>query len=105
MFAFGIGFFCELLFYRVAFIDYLAVSNAVDYLESTNKRILDPTNKVDNKLIATLAAINSLMESRRKKAVEELIVVNAGDYNMLSPFEKRIKAGEVIDKEISLKNI
>ena len=85
-----------------AFINHLAVSNAVDYLESTNKRILDPTNKVDNKLIATLAAINSLMESRRKKAVEELIVVNAGDYNMLSPFEKRIKAGEVIDKEWGL---
>lgn len=85
-----------------AFIDYLAVSNAVDYLESTNKRILDPTNKIDNKIIATLAAINSLMESRRKKAVEELIVVNAGDYNMLTPFEKRIKAGEAIDKDWGL---
>lgn len=79
-----------------AFIDFLAISNAVDYLEDEDTRILDPINKVDNKIIATLAAINSVMKSRHKKAVEKLIAT--GNYNTLSKAEKKKQAGEDVDR-------
>ena len=61
---------------------------------------LNPTDKYDNAVIATIAAINRVMLNRRYEAIET--EMKKVDYQYLPINEKRNKATEVVDDNIGV---